>query len=76
MTDKLVTFPGRAGARKRKKCPICGQPPLPQNDPFCSKRCADEDLRRWLTGEYRIPTKEPLDSEAGDGDGGEGPDGA
>ena len=60
MTDKLVSFPERRAARARKKkCPVCGRPPLPQNDPFCSKRCADEDLRRWLTGAYRIPTKEP-----------------
>jgi endogenous inhibitor of DNA gyrase (YacG/DUF329 family) len=26
--------------------------------PFCSRRCADEDLRRWLSGDYRVPTAE------------------
>ena len=57
MTEKLVSFPDRRRARRRK-CPICGRPPLSGHEPFCSKRCADEDLRRWLTGEYRIPTKE------------------
>ena len=57
MSDKLVPFPGRK--RKARKCPICGRPPIQQNEPFCSKRCADEDLRRWLTGGYRIPTAEP-----------------
>jgi endogenous inhibitor of DNA gyrase (YacG/DUF329 family) len=63
--DKLITFPaertGRSRGRKRK-CPVCGRPPLAANDPFCSKRCADEDLRRWLTGEYRIPTREAPES--------------
>jgi uncharacterized protein len=68
MSDKLVPFPGRRG--RKKKCPVCGRPPLAGSEPFCSKRCADEDLRRWLGGEYRIPTKEPPD----DPDGGNGND--
>ncbi len=57
MAEKLVSISDRRRARRRK-CPICGRPPLAGHEPFCSKRCADEDLRRWLTGEYRIPTKE------------------
>lgn len=57
MSDKLVPFPGKKGG-KRKKCPMCGRPPLAGSEPFCSKRCADEDLRRWLGGEYRIPTNQ------------------
>jgi len=56
MSDKLVPFPERRG--RKKKCPVCGRPPLAGSEPFCSKRCADEDLRRWLGGEYRIPTNE------------------
>ncbi|GGL63325.1 DNA gyrase inhibitor YacG [Wenxinia marina] len=40
-------------------CPICGQPAEPKFRPFCSKRCADVDLARWLGGRYRIPTDEP-----------------
>ena len=63
--EKLVTFPKRRQARR--KCPICGRPPLAAHQPFCSKRCADEDLRRWLTGEYRIPTKEALEPDGGEG---------
>jgi uncharacterized protein len=35
-------------------CPVCGAPVLPALRPFCSKRCADVDLHRWLTGAYRI----------------------
>jgi endogenous inhibitor of DNA gyrase (YacG/DUF329 family) len=36
-------------------CPICGKPADPKVRPFCSKRCADVDLQRWLTGRYAIP---------------------
>jgi uncharacterized protein len=36
-------------------CPICGKPTVPAYRPFCSKRCADVDLARWLRGDYAIP---------------------
>jgi endogenous inhibitor of DNA gyrase (YacG/DUF329 family) len=36
-------------------CPICGKPRDAKMRPFCSKRCADLDLARWLNGEYAIP---------------------
>ena len=36
-------------------CPICGRPSDPKVRPFCSRRCADVDLGRWLTGSYVIP---------------------
>jgi endogenous inhibitor of DNA gyrase (YacG/DUF329 family) len=39
-------------------CPICGKPSDPGFKPFCSKRCADVDLQRWLTGRYAIPVVE------------------
>ena len=35
-------------------CPICGKPTLAESRPFCSRRCADVDLARWLGGGYRI----------------------
>ena len=38
-------------------CPICGKPPAPDYRPFCSRRCADVDLGRWLTEGYRIPAE-------------------
>jgi uncharacterized protein len=41
-------------------CPICGRPRDAKLRPFCSKRCADIDLGRWLKGEYAIPGA-PLD---------------
>jgi hypothetical protein len=45
-------------------CPICGKPADPDYRPFCSRRCADVDLGRWLTGAYAIPTDEGEDHEA------------
>ena len=39
------------------KCPICGKPAAPQYRPFCSRRCADIDLGRWLTESYRVPAE-------------------
>lgn len=44
------------------RCPICRKPVDPAYRPFCSRRCADVDLGRWLTGGYAIPGP-----EAGDG---------
>ena len=38
-----------------KPCPICGKAGLQEWKPFCSKRCADVDLGRWLKGSYAIP---------------------
>ena len=48
---------------ERRRCPICGRPATAEAEPFCSKRCADVDLHRWLTGRYAIPTDEPDGSE-------------
>jgi len=36
-------------------CPTCGKPAAEEFKPFCSKRCADIDLNRWLKGGYIIP---------------------
>ncbi len=40
-------------------CPICGKPTQPRYRPFCSRRCADLDLGKWLTGSYAIPAEDP-----------------
>jgi endogenous inhibitor of DNA gyrase (YacG/DUF329 family) len=37
------------------RCPICGKPAQASHAPFCSRRCADIDLGRWLKGRYPIP---------------------
>lgn len=44
-------------------CPICGRPRATEHRPFCSRRCADVDLHRWLTAAYVISGR-----ESGDGD--------
>lgn len=45
--------------RCAKACPICGKPAQERHRPFCSRRCAEIDLGRWLKGIYRVPTEEP-----------------
>lgn len=44
-------------------CPICGKPVDPAARPFCSKRCAQVDLGRWLGEAYRIPVAPEPGSE-------------
>ena len=44
-------------AASAKPCPNCGKPQVDTYTPFCSKRCADIDLGRWLKGGYAIPGK-------------------
>jgi uncharacterized protein len=52
------------------KCPICGARSEQQYRPFCSRRCADVDLSRWLRGAYAIPVEEDSDE---DGEGADSP---
>ena len=55
-------------ARPTKRCPICGKPALQRFRPFCSKRCADIDLNRWLKGSYAVPVIEEDSSARGEGE--------
>jgi endogenous inhibitor of DNA gyrase (YacG/DUF329 family) len=41
-----------------KPCPICGKPSSEASKPFCSERCRDVDLNRWLSDSYAIPLKD------------------
>ncbi len=53
-----------------KNCPICSKSVTEKHRPFCSERCANVDLSRWLGGDYRIPTDEaPTVYEGGLGNG-------
>ncbi|MQX36937.1 DNA gyrase inhibitor YacG [Roseospira navarrensis] len=45
-------------------CPVCGKATTARYRPFCSKRCADVDLSRWLGGGYVVPGHEPADPDA------------
>lgn len=44
-------------------CPICSKETNPKFRPFCSKRCADIDLGRWMSGKYAIPSDDPEEIE-------------
>ena len=46
-------------------CPICGKPMVQRVRAFSSKRCADVDLNRWLSGVYAVPVTE-MDDEDGE----------
>lgn len=47
-------------------CPICAKETDAKYRPFCSRRCADVDLGRWVTGGYAIPA-EAIDDENPEG---------
>jgi hypothetical protein len=56
-----------ADVPRLKPCPVCGKLSVEQFRPFCSRRCSDVDLNRWLSGVYAVPAVEndrPDDDEA------------
>jgi uncharacterized protein len=55
-------------ARPVARCPICAKPVAEQFRPFCSKRCVDVDLNRWLSGVYAVPGREEEDEDGLGGD--------
>ena len=44
-------------------CPICDKETAKDYRPFCSRRCADVDLAKWLNGSYAVPSHDPEDIE-------------
>ncbi len=42
---------------------MCGKPVEARFRPFCSARCADLDLHRWLSGRYAVPVGEDEDED-------------
>ncbi len=46
-----------------RACPICAKPAVETFRPFCSARCADVDLHRWLKGTYAVPAVEVDDPD-------------
>jgi len=46
-------------APQAARCPICGKPAMRAHRPFCSARCRNIDLGRWLSGVYRVESEEP-----------------
>jgi hypothetical protein len=49
--------------RPRRPCPECGRPSMRDSYPFCSTRCKDVDLSRWLKGAYVIPARDDEEDE-------------
>jgi endogenous inhibitor of DNA gyrase (YacG/DUF329 family) len=62
----------RLADHKPARCPICGKPPELAYKPFCSRRCTDVDLHRWLADGYTIPTEEVPEDEPEKGEGRDG----
>ena len=66
--NKLAESKGHQDKERYRKqgsklaCPVCQKPVVQKYHPFCSKRCSDIDLHRWLSDHYRITTEE-LDIE-------------
>jgi uncharacterized protein len=52
------------GDKNAKPCPICGKPANAASRPFCSERCRDVDLNRWLSNSYAIPAAKDDDEDA------------
>jgi uncharacterized protein len=52
------------GKKTGKPCPICGKPAVEASRPFCSERCRDVDLNRWLSNSYAIPAAKDDDEDA------------
>ena len=67
----MKSTPADSAPTRVARCPICGRPREQRFRPFCSKRCADIDLNRWLSGVYAVPVTED-DDEDGDKIGAEG----
>lgn len=59
MTMRADTAPPLAPA-----CRICGKPASVEHRPFCSARCRNIDLGRWLKGNYRIESDEPPEEDS------------
>jgi uncharacterized protein len=55
-----------ASRDQARPCAICGKPQVEGFRPFCSRRCADVDLHRWLSGVYAVPAAEDEDGETHD----------
>ncbi|MFB2549981.1 DNA gyrase inhibitor YacG [Ensifer soli] len=60
MTEKPPLSPATnvAPLRKARPCPECGKPSEREHYPFCSNRCREMDLGRWLSGRYAIPASD------------------
>ena len=66
-----VTSKATSSDKSSRRCPICGAVSARRYRPFCSARCADVDLARWLNERYSVPGEPvagPTDSEKSEPD--------
>jgi endogenous inhibitor of DNA gyrase (YacG/DUF329 family) len=56
--------------RPKRPCPECGRPSARETYPFCSVRCKEIDLNRWLKGVYVIPARDDEEDESPEGEPG------
>jgi uncharacterized protein len=56
-----------------KACPICGKTADEQFRPFCSRRCREVDLNRWLSGVYAVPVTADEEEDERRDESGEAP---
>ena len=61
MADKPLHLKIVKGHPQKAACPLCQQPTEALHRPFCSRRCAQLDLGKWLTGDYAIPAHEAME---------------
>ena len=61
MVDKPLHLKIVKGHSQKTACPLCEQPAKAPHTPFCSRRCAQLDLGKWLTGGYAIPAHEAME---------------
>jgi endogenous inhibitor of DNA gyrase (YacG/DUF329 family) len=54
---------GKTRKSKAKPCPICGKASAEASKPFCSERCRDVDLNRWLSNSYVVPGRAQQDDD-------------
>ena len=61
MADKPLHLKIVKGNSQKSACPLCQKPAKVPHTPFCSRRCAQLDLGKWLTGDYVIPAHEAME---------------
>jgi uncharacterized protein len=65
--DLMTKAPGTASKANKGRCPICKDETEHAFRPFCSSRCADIDLGKWMTGSYAIPVTDNSGDSEDDG---------
>lgn len=63
--NKVVNMQGDAVLGR--KCVMCKHVAIERFKPFCSKRCADLDLGKWLNGSYVVSDNEQDENDYSSG---------